>query len=77
MTEKKGFSQNKDFIVEGIFFFDLRKYVQFYSLGSNAGSRAYLNFVNQEDIIEFTETFDGYVFVDSKGTSTKIVITKC
>ena len=46
----------------------------FCSLGSNSTSRAYLNFVTQEDLIEFTETFDGYVFVDSKGLKTSITV---
>ncbi|XP_059482826.1 regulator of nonsense transcripts 3B [Neocloeon triangulifer] len=37
------------------------------TLGRFAFSRAYINFCNQEDIFIFTEKFDGYVFVDSKG----------
>ncbi|KAF6208560.1 hypothetical protein GE061_017018 [Apolygus lucorum] len=30
-------------------------------------SRAYINFINQEDLFRFTETYDNYVFVDVKG----------
>jgi regulator of nonsense transcripts 3 len=37
------------------------------SLGQFAFSRAYIDFINQEDIFIFTEKFDGYVFVDQKG----------
>ncbi len=34
------------------------------SLEPHAFSRAYINFVHQEDIFGFRERFDGYVFVD-------------
>ncbi len=44
---------------------------KYFSLGSNATSRAYLNFVKDEDIILFKEKFDGYVFVDNKGKTSK------
>ena len=37
------------------------------SLGENSFSRVYINFVNQEDIFNFKEKFDNYVFVDDKG----------
>lgn len=37
------------------------------SLGENAFSRAYINFVNPQDVYSFKEKFDNYVFVDSKG----------
>lgn len=37
------------------------------SLGQNAFSRAYINFVKYEDIFLFRDKFDGYVFVDAKG----------
>lgn len=37
------------------------------SLGLLSFSRAYLNFVNVDDLIIFTEKFDNYVFVDAKG----------
>ena len=37
------------------------------SLGQHAFSRAYINFKEREDIDIFTEKFDGYVFVDTKG----------
>ncbi|KAJ8973032.1 hypothetical protein NQ317_012637 [Molorchus minor] len=37
------------------------------SLGEYAFSRVYINFVNSEDIYNFKERFDNYVFLDSKG----------
>ncbi|RUS72367.1 hypothetical protein EGW08_019865, partial [Elysia chlorotica] len=37
------------------------------SLGPNAFSRAYVNFLAPEDIFIFRDKFDGYVFLDSKG----------
>ncbi|XP_066156537.1 regulator of nonsense transcripts 3B-like [Euwallacea fornicatus] len=37
------------------------------SLGENAFSRAYINFVCPEDVYNFKEKFDNYVFVDTKG----------
>ncbi|GAB6021170.1 hypothetical protein CHUAL_003800 [Chamberlinius hualienensis] len=37
------------------------------SLGQYAFSRAYINFLNNQDVFLFKEKFDGYVFVDSKG----------
>lgn len=37
------------------------------SLGENSFSRVYINFMNQEDIFNFKEKFDNYVFVDDKG----------
>lgn len=37
-------------------------------LGQNATSRAYINFVNDEDIFIFKDRFDGYVFVETKGS---------
>ncbi|XP_068235864.1 regulator of nonsense transcripts 3B-like isoform X2 [Palaemon carinicauda] len=37
------------------------------SLGSNAYSRAYINFKNMEDVYIFCDKFDGYVFIDQKG----------
>ena len=38
-----------------------------YSLGSNAFTRAYINFKSPSDIFTFRDKFDGYVFVDQKG----------
>lgn len=35
--------------------------------GQNATSRAYINFINDEDIFIFKDRFDGYVFVETKG----------
>lgn len=37
------------------------------SLNENAFSRVYINFSNSEDIFDFKEKFDNYVFIDSKG----------
>ncbi|XP_063548423.1 regulator of nonsense transcripts 3B [Cydia strobilella] len=37
------------------------------SLGNNIYSRAYINFVNVEDIYLFRDKFDEYVFVDDRG----------
>ncbi|XP_047507370.1 regulator of nonsense transcripts 3B-like [Pieris napi] len=37
------------------------------SLGNNIYSRAYINFVNVDDIYLFRDKFDGYVFLDEKG----------
>ncbi|CAG9769349.1 unnamed protein product [Ceutorhynchus assimilis] len=37
------------------------------SLGENAFSRVYINFVCPEDVYGFNEKFDNYVFVDNKG----------
>ncbi|XP_057666057.1 regulator of nonsense transcripts 3B isoform X2 [Diorhabda carinulata] len=37
-----------------------------FSLGENAFSRVYINFVNHEDVYNFKERFDGYVFLDAK-----------
>lgn len=34
---------------------------------TNPFSRAYLNFVHQEDLFSFSRTFDNYVFLDAKG----------
>ncbi|KAK0078642.1 hypothetical protein PV325_002248 [Microctonus aethiopoides] len=44
------------------------------SLGQNAYSRAYINFIEQNDIFVFREKFDNYVFVDSKGTEFAAVV---
>lgn len=38
------------------------------SMGQFAFSRAYVNFLHQEDIYIFKDKFDGYVFIDSKGS---------
>lgn len=37
------------------------------SLGENAFSRVYINFIKSDDIYLFKEKFDNYVFVDGKG----------
>lgn len=44
------------------------------SLGQHSFSRAYINFVNQEDIFLFKEKFDDYVFVDHKGNEYPAVV---
>lgn len=37
-------------------------------------SRAYINFRNQEDIFTFQDKFDGYVFLDQRGTEFPAVV---
>ncbi|KAI1287299.1 Regulator of nonsense transcripts 3A [Halotydeus destructor] len=44
------------------------------SLGQFAFSRAYINFVHQNDIYIFRDKFDGYVFVDSKGNEFPAIV---
>lgn len=44
------------------------------SLGQFAFSRAYINFLEQQDIFMFREKFDNYVFVDAKGTEYPAVV---
>jgi regulator of nonsense transcripts 3 len=39
------------------------------SLGPFAFSRAYINFIKQEDVFTFKEQFDNYTFMDKKGRS--------
>nr|CAG4641618.1 EOG090X04G9 [Eurycercus lamellatus] len=38
-----------------------------HAVGVPTFSRAYINFVNQEEIFTFQDKFDGYVFLDQKG----------
>uniref|UniRef100_A0A182NI61 UPF3 domain-containing protein n=1 Tax=Anopheles dirus TaxID=7168 RepID=A0A182NI61_9DIPT len=45
-----------------------------WSLGHNASCRAYINFINPADIFRFTDCFDGYTFVDSKGLEYQAVV---
>uniref|UniRef100_A0A182PDJ8 UPF3 domain-containing protein n=1 Tax=Anopheles epiroticus TaxID=199890 RepID=A0A182PDJ8_9DIPT len=45
-----------------------------WTLGHNASCRAYINFTNQEDIFRFTDSYDGYTFVDSKGMEYQAVV---
>lgn len=44
------------------------------SLGQFAFSRAYINFIEQQDIFVFREKFDNYVFIDSKGVEYPAVV---
>ncbi|XP_066603707.1 regulator of nonsense transcripts 3A-like isoform X2 [Prorops nasuta] len=44
------------------------------SLGQFAFTRAYINFIDQQDIFIFREKFDNYVFVDGKGTEYSAVV---
>ena len=44
------------------------------SLGQYAFSRAYVNFVNQQDIFTCRKKFDNYVFVDVTGTGYSAVV---
>uniref|UniRef100_A0A2R5LME3 Putative nonsense-mediated decay protein upf3 n=1 Tax=Ornithodoros turicata TaxID=34597 RepID=A0A2R5LME3_9ACAR len=43
-------------------------------LGQHAFSRAYINFINQDDIYIFKEKFDGYVFLDVKGNEYPAIV---
>nr|CAG4648600.1 EOG090X04G9 [Polyphemus pediculus] len=45
-----------------------------YYVGVPTFSRAYINFVNQEDIFTFQDKFDGYVFLDQRGTEYPAVV---
>ncbi|XP_023018218.1 UPF3 regulator of nonsense mediated mRNA decay [Leptinotarsa decemlineata] len=45
-----------------------------FSLGEFAFSRVYINFVNHEDIYDFKERFDNYVFLDNKGNEYPCVV---
>ncbi|KAJ8570264.1 hypothetical protein K7X08_033926 [Anisodus acutangulus] len=44
------------------------------SLKHQSYSRAYIDFRNTEDVIEFAEFFDGHVFVNEKGTQFKAIV---
>ncbi|XP_019261105.1 PREDICTED: regulator of nonsense transcripts UPF3-like isoform X2 [Nicotiana attenuata] len=44
------------------------------SLRHQSYSRAYIDFRNTEDVIEFAEFFDGHVFVNEKGTQFKTIV---
>lgn len=45
-----------------------------WSLGQHATCRAYINFRNQNDIFIFKDKFDGYVFVDARGTEYPAIV---
>lgn len=45
-----------------------------FSLTPNSFSRAYLHFVHVADLLIFTEKFDNYVFVDSKGNEYPAIV---
>lgn len=45
-----------------------------WSLGLNATCRAYINFCNQNDIFIFRDKFDGYVFVDTRGSEYPAIV---
>ncbi|CAH1109840.1 unnamed protein product [Psylliodes chrysocephalus] len=45
-----------------------------FSLGENAFSRVYVNFVKHEDVYNFKERFDNYVFLDAKGNEYPCVV---
>ena len=42
-------------------------FILHFSLGQNAFTRAYINFQSYEDVYNFKDQFDEYVFVDGKG----------
>lgn len=45
-----------------------------HQVGVPTFSRAYINFINQEDIYTFQDKFDGYVFLDQRGTEYTAVV---
>ncbi|CAG9830340.1 unnamed protein product [Diabrotica balteata] len=45
-----------------------------FSLGENAFSRVYINFVHHDDVYSFKERFDNYVFLDAKGSEYPCVV---
>jgi len=44
------------------------------TLGPNAFARAYINFINVEDVFLFKEKFDGYVFIDRDGSESQCLV---
>ncbi|KAK9881881.1 hypothetical protein WA026_018076 [Henosepilachna vigintioctopunctata] len=44
------------------------------ALGENSFARAYLNFLNPNDVFDFKEKFDNYVFLDQKGNEYAAVV---
>ena len=44
-----------------------------FSFGTQAYSRAYINFKNYEDVFDFRNKFDGYIFFDSRGMNRGIL----
>jgi len=45
-----------------------------HEVGVPTFSRAYINFTNQEDIYTFQDKFDGYVFLDQRGTEYTAIV---
>lgn len=45
-----------------------------WSLGQHASSRAYINFTQLDDVFQFKDKFDGYVFVDTKGVEYPAIV---
>uniref|UniRef100_A0A182WBM1 UPF3 domain-containing protein n=1 Tax=Anopheles minimus TaxID=112268 RepID=A0A182WBM1_9DIPT len=45
-----------------------------WTLGSNASCRAYINFINPDEVFRFTDNYDGYTFVDAKGMEHQAVV---
>ena len=43
-------------------------------LGAFSFSRAYINFINQDDILRFREKFDNFVFLDDKGNEYTAIV---
>jgi len=44
------------------------------NLGINAFSHAYVNFIGRKDVRIFSEKFDGYVFIDERGSEYPAVV---
>jgi len=45
-----------------------------HQVGAPTFSRAYINFIQQEDIFTFQDKFDGYVFLDQRGTEYTAIV---
>uniref|UniRef100_A0A182JEC5 UPF3 domain-containing protein n=1 Tax=Anopheles atroparvus TaxID=41427 RepID=A0A182JEC5_ANOAO len=45
-----------------------------WSLSVHATARAYIDFIDPEDVFRFTQSFDGYTFVDNKGMEYQAVV---
>ena len=45
-----------------------------FSFEKDAATRAYINFLKEDDIFSFQQRFDGYVFLDNKGNEHTTVV---
>lgn len=70
MTEETFFKQISPIADHDFFYYVAADF----SLGTNACSRAYINFTNKDDIFIFKDKFDGYIFIDGKGVEYPAVV---